>query len=49
MRDGTNKRTDDYGGSLENRLRLASDVLDQFIEVFGSHLVGIKVSPFNKF
>lgn len=33
LRDGTNKRTDEYGGSIENRCRFALEVIDQLIEV----------------
>ena len=45
MRDGSNKRTDEYGGSIENRLRFPMEVLDQLIEVYGANRVGMKVSP----
>jgi len=46
LRNSVNKRTDDYGGSLENRCRLALEVLDQLIAVFGKGRVGVKISPF---
>jgi 2,4-dienoyl-CoA reductase-like NADH-dependent reductase (Old Yellow Enzyme family) len=36
LRDGTNKRSDKYGGSVENRARLTLEILDLLIEVFGS-------------
>jgi len=49
LRDGVNKRTDNYGGSIENRMRLCSEVLDQLISVFGSNRVGIKISPVNDY
>ena len=45
LRNGTNKRTDEYGGSIQNRCRLALEVIDQLIDVFGSKKVGIKISP----
>jgi len=45
IRDGANKRTDEYGGSIENRCRLALEAIDIFIEVFGAQRVGIKLSP----
>ena len=45
MRDGANKRTDIFGGSIENRLRLTLQVVDAVLEVFPSHRVGIRISP----
>jgi 2,4-dienoyl-CoA reductase-like NADH-dependent reductase (Old Yellow Enzyme family) len=44
-----NKRTDEYGGSIENKSRFCLEVLDQLIDIFGSGRVGIKVSPFFSF
>ncbi|ODN69711.1 N-ethylmaleimide reductase [Methylobrevis pamukkalensis] len=35
LRDSTNKRTDSYGGSIENRARLLLEVVDTVIEVLG--------------
>jgi N-ethylmaleimide reductase len=43
---GTNKRTDQYGGSLENRARLVLEVVDAVAEVFGPERVGIRLTPF---
>ncbi len=43
--DGTNKRTDEYGGSLENRARLMLEVTDAAIEVWGRGRVGMHLSP----
>ncbi|MFT4123140.1 MAG: NAD-binding protein [Microbacteriaceae bacterium] len=40
----TNARTDEYGGSLNNRMRLARDVLDAVYEAAGSAPVGIRIS-----
>lgn len=45
LRDGTNKRTDEYGGSVENRARFCLEAIDQLISVFGKGRVGIKLSP----
>ncbi len=42
----TNQRTDEYGGSVENRARLALEVIDQLIDVWGTGKVGIRLSPF---
>lgn len=43
---GTNLRTDQYGGSLENRARLVLEVVDAVAEVFGPERVGIRLTPF---
>ena len=45
LRDWTNKRTDEYGGSIENRCRFALEVLDELIAVFGKDRTGIRLSP----
>jgi N-ethylmaleimide reductase len=42
---GTNKRTDNYGGSAENRSRLTLEVTAKVIEVIGKDKVGIRLSP----
>jgi N-ethylmaleimide reductase len=49
LRDGTNKRTDNYGGSFENRARLLMEVTKAVIAVAGSDKVGIRISPVNPF
>ena len=45
-RDGTNKRTDNYGGSLENRLRFPLEVADAVVSVWGADRVGYRLSPY---
>lgn len=45
LADGTNHRTDEYGGTPENRARFPLEVIDTFISVFGKGRVGIKLSP----
>ncbi|MBC3372624.1 alkene reductase [Pseudomonas sp. SWRI92] len=45
LRDGTNKRTDAYGGSIENRARFLKEVVESVIEVFGASRVGVRLSP----
>jgi N-ethylmaleimide reductase len=45
IRDSSNKRTDEYGGSIENRLRLTLEVVDAAISVWGAQKVGIRLSP----
>lgn len=49
LRDVTNHRTDEYGGSVENRARFCLEVIDVFIEVFGANRVGIKLSPVGRY
>ena len=41
----TNRRTDPYGGSLENRARLLLEVVDAVCDVWGSDRVGVRLSP----
>lgn len=41
----TNKRTDEYGGSIENRLRLLREVVDAVLTVYPSERVGVRLAP----
>lgn len=43
-----NDRTDAYGGSLENRMRLLMDVVDAVTAVLGKDRVGVRLAPFNR-
>jgi N-ethylmaleimide reductase len=45
LRDGTNHRTDDYGGSVRNRARLTLEVAEGVKRVCGADRVGIRFSP----
>jgi len=49
LRDGSNRRTGPYGGSIENRARLMLEVLTAASEVMGSDRVGLRLSPLNSF
>uniref|UniRef100_A0A0D9WN91 NADH:flavin oxidoreductase/NADH oxidase N-terminal domain-containing protein n=1 Tax=Leersia perrieri TaxID=77586 RepID=A0A0D9WN91_9ORYZ len=49
MKDGANDRTDQYGGSLENRCRFVVEVIDAIVAEIGAHRVGIRLSPFLDF
>jgi len=49
LRDGTNHRTDTYGGSLENRARLMLEVVEAVCTVWGGSRVGIRLSPLQPF
>ena len=44
LHDGSNKRTDRYGGSIENRARLMLEVTDAVIEVWGADRVGMHLN-----
>lgn len=46
---GPNKRSDEYGGSLENRLRFVIEVLDAITQEVGEGRVGIRICPGNPF
>jgi 2,4-dienoyl-CoA reductase-like NADH-dependent reductase (Old Yellow Enzyme family) len=45
LQDGTNQRTDAYGGPIENRARLMLEVLDAAIDVWGADRVGLHLAP----
>ncbi|SHN11077.1 hypothetical protein SAMN05216593_10819 [Pseudomonas asturiensis] len=45
LQTSTNQRTDQYGGSLENRARLLLEVTDAAVEVWGAGRVGVHLSP----
>jgi N-ethylmaleimide reductase len=47
LRDGTNRRTDRYGGSVENRTRLLAEVLEAVTRVWAPGRVGVRFSPFS--
>ncbi|MEB3702348.1 Alkene reductase [Candidatus Bealeia paramacronuclearis] len=45
IRDGSNLRQDDYGGTLENRLRFLCEVTKAVCDKIGSDRVGVRLSP----
>lgn len=45
LRSGSNQRADGYGGSVENRIRLAVEVTEAVAKVWGADRVGIRLSP----
>ena len=45
LQDSTNQRTDQYGGSLENRARLLLEVTDAAVGVWGAGRVGVHLAP----
>jgi N-ethylmaleimide reductase len=46
LRDGSNRRTDAYGGSIENRARFPLEVVDAVTAVWSPQRVGYKVAPY---
>jgi N-ethylmaleimide reductase len=49
LRDGTNRRTDRYGGSVENRVRFLREVVEAVASVWGNDRVGVRLSPLGNF
>ena len=49
LQDKTNQRTDGYGGSIENRLRLLGEVIESVAKVYPSNRIGVRLSPYGSF
>ena len=49
LRDGSNRRTDAYGGNIQNRARFPLEVVDAVNAVWGPQRVGYKISPTGSF
>ncbi|KAI2640996.1 NADH:flavin oxidoreductase/NADH oxidase [Xylaria nigripes] len=49
IHDTCNKRTDDWGGSIEKRSRLSLEVTEAVFKAIGPDKTGIRLSPFSKF
>ena len=49
LRDGSNKRSGPYGGSIEHRARFMLDVITAVCEVWDSKQVGLRISPLNSY
>jgi N-ethylmaleimide reductase len=49
LRDGSNQRTDLYGGSVENRARFLLEIVDAVVGVWGADRVGVRLSPTGTF
>jgi N-ethylmaleimide reductase len=45
LQDGTNKRTDSYGGSVENRARFLLEVTEAVVSVWGGNRVAVRLAP----
>jgi len=49
LRDSDNKRTDEYGGSIRNRIRFLEEVLDEVTAVVGADRTSVRFSPNGEF
>jgi N-ethylmaleimide reductase len=49
LQDGANRRTDIYGGSLENRTRLLLEIIEAVASVWGGDRVGVRLGPSGTF
>ena len=49
LQDNSNKRTDRYGGSIENRARLLFEAAEALISVWGADRVGVRLAPSGTF
>jgi N-ethylmaleimide reductase len=49
LNSSTNHRTDEYGGSIENRSRMLLEVVEAVIKVCGAGCVGVRLSPLGTF
>ncbi|KAB2616853.1 12-oxophytodienoate reductase 11 [Pyrus ussuriensis x Pyrus communis] len=49
LKDHVNDRTDQYGGSVENRCRFALEIVEAVVNEIGADKVGIRLSPFADF
>jgi 2,4-dienoyl-CoA reductase-like NADH-dependent reductase (Old Yellow Enzyme family) len=45
LRDGSNHRTDEYGGSIENRVRLLREITQALADAIGADRVAVRLSP----
>src|ERR1700731_976445 len=45
LQDNSNKRTDRYGGSIENRTHLLIEIVEASIDVWGANRVGVRIAP----
>ncbi|WP_438978757.1 alkene reductase [Polynucleobacter sp.] len=49
LQDKTNHRTDGYGGSIENRMRLLGEVIESVAKIYPSDCIGVRLSPYGSF
>lgn len=49
LRSGSNRRTDRYGGGIENRMRFLKEVAEAIVAEVGADKVGVRISPLNAY
>ncbi|MGA3241810.1 MAG: alkene reductase [Bryobacteraceae bacterium] len=49
LEDGSNLRTDEYGGSIENRSRFLLEIVDDVAAAIGPNCLGVRLSPFGHY
>ncbi|KAF7556389.1 hypothetical protein G7Z17_g1430 [Cylindrodendrum hubeiense] len=49
LQDTCNQRTDQWGGSIENRAKFPIDIVAALVNAIGADRVGFRISPFNNF
>jgi 2,4-dienoyl-CoA reductase-like NADH-dependent reductase (Old Yellow Enzyme family) len=49
LQSESNKRTDEYGGSIQNRIRFPLEVVDAVVKVVGVERTGVRISPWSEF
>ncbi|KAF9760879.1 hypothetical protein IL306_004088 [Fusarium sp. DS 682] len=49
LQDISNQRDDEYGGSIENRSRLITEILERVVKAIGPERVGLRLSPWSTF
>ena len=47
LQDISNQRTDEYGGSIENRARFPLEIIEAVSKIVGEDRVGLRISPWN--
>jgi N-ethylmaleimide reductase len=45
LQDGSNQRSDEYGGSIQNRLRLLTEVVESLLAIWPGNRIGVRVAP----
>ncbi len=48
-KDGINDRTDEYGGSVENRSQFLLEIVAAVAKEIGAHRLGVRLSPFSHY
>jgi NADPH2 dehydrogenase len=49
LQSESNQRTDEYGGSIQNRIRFPLEVVDAVVKAVGAERTGVRISPWSDF